>query len=386
MHTDVLRTLATNFGSNSLGCAKAIREMYRLDPVGFPPAVVEVLDREPDLPGAQFMVAMLASDPRWLRTVCNPQKYTLDQSVDLVRRSHKLDSYTVVKLADMLALPGSSTDAEARFTSRVFAVLERSAPSLALPVLRQLSKCPDARVRSKAVLLIGRIYQNPRLTHHGDAERDPRVAANTIESLWGLATPSAREAFIKAAQDAHHRIAANGVVGLYLMGDECSIPFLFHMGRSDKPLARAAAAWAMGHLEDPRFLPRLAQLREDSDSLTRQGALRAMARVHKKLTQMSAAGALEVQIQDCECRGESQLVRFTVTKEARSVNDLDLRQFVAWNGADLVEEFVSSLCGGASPFYEIAYQGAPSPTNQVKVQVYAASGVGEDAGPEKTFS
>jgi len=373
MHTDVLRTLATNFGSNSLGCAKAIREMYRLDPVGFPPAVVEVLKREPDLPGAQFMVAMLASDPRWLRTVCDPQKYTLDQSVDLVRRSHKLDSYTVVKLADMLALPGSRTDAEARFASRVFAVLERSAPSLALPVLRQLSKCPDARVRSKAVLLIGRIYQNPRLAHHGDAERDPRVAANTIESLWGLASSSAREAFIKAAQDAHHRIAANGVVGLYLMGDECSIPFLFHMSRSEKPLARAAAAWAMGHVEDPRFLPRLAQLREDPDSLTRQGALRAMARVQQKTILIRAAGELEVKIQACESRDESRLVRFTVAKDGHGVNDLDIRCFIAWDGVDLVEGFVCSL---APLCYEIAYQAAPSGSREIKVQVYSAVGAG----------
>lgn len=373
MLTEALRTLATNFGTNSLGCAKAIREMYRLDPVGFPPAVVEVLDGGPDLPGAQFMVAMLASEPWWLRTVCDPQRYTLDQSVDLVRRSHKLDSYTVVKLAEMLALPGSSTDAEARFASRVFAVLERSAPSLALPVLRQLSKCPDARVRSKAVLLIGRIYQNPRLAHHGDTERDPRVAANTIESLWGLTTPGARDTFLKAAQDAHHRIAANGIVGLYMMGDECSIPLLFHMSRSETPLARAAAAWVMGHVEDPRFLPRLAELREDPDSPTRQGSLRAMARVQQKVSQMQAAGTLEVTIQAYERHGESHLIRFTVAKEAQVLSGLDVRCFIAWNGADLVEEFV---CSVAPLGCEIVYQALPSGTGEIKVQAYSAVGVG----------
>jgi hypothetical protein len=374
MLTEALRTLATNFGTNSLGCAKAIREMYRLDPVGFPPAVVEVLDGDPDLPGAQFMVAMLAAEPRWLRTVCDPQRYTLDQSVDLVRRSHKLDSYTVVKLAEMLALPGSSTDAEARFASRVFAVLERSAPSLSLPVLRQLSKCPDARVRSKAVLLIGRIYQNPRLGHHGDTERDPRVAANTIESLWGLTTPAARETFLKAARDEHHRIAANGIVGLYMTGDECSIPLLFRMSRSEKPLARAAAAWVMGHVEDPRFLPRLAELREDPDSLTRQGSLRAMARVQQKTSLMRAAGQLEVKILACERRGESHLIRLTVAKDGQAVNDLDIRCFIAWDAVDLVEEFA---CSVAPLCYEIAYQAAPSPgSREIRVQVCSAVGTG----------
>jgi hypothetical protein len=50
-----------------------------------------------------------------------------------------------------------------------------------------------------------------------------------------------------------------------------------------------------------------------------------------------------------------------------------------------VEEFSASLGEGASECYEIEYQGPPSPTKLVKVQVYAASGVGEDNGFEVTF-
>jgi hypothetical protein len=385
MHTEALRKLASNFALNSLSCAKAIREIYRLDPVGFAPAVMEVIGSEPDLPGAQFMVATLASDPDWLRTICDPQKYTLDQSVDLLNRAHKLDPQTEVKLAEMLALPGSSTDAEARFASRVFAVLKQSRSSNALPALRQLTKSQDPLVRSKAVLMIGQIYQNPEFRHHGGAEQDPRVVANSIEALWGLATPSAREAFLRAAVDEHHRIAANGIVGLYLMGDECSIPFLFHLGKSETPGCRAAAAWAMGHVDDPRFLPILARLREDADPFTSQRALRSMARIRQKMTQLRAAGGLHVQIQDCEYRAESHRVRFEVTQEARFVSDLDLRQFVAWNGPDVVEEFVVSL-SGESPCYEITFQGPQSPACEVRVQVFATLGVGEDTGVQKTLA
>jgi len=359
--------------------------MYRLDPIGFPPAVLEVLGGAPDLPGVQFMVAMLASEPDWLRSICDPEKYTLDQSLDLLQRAHKLDPQAEIKLAEMLGLRGSSTDAEARFASRVFAVLKRSRPVVALPALRHLSKCREARVRSKAVLMIGRIYQNPKLVHQGEPEQDPRVAANGVEALWGMATSSAREVFVKAALDAHHRIAANGIVGLYLMGDECSIPFLFHLSNSDKPLSRAAAAWAMGHLEDPRFVPRLARLRQDADPATRQGAFRSMARVGQKMSQVRAAGALHVHITDCECRGEAHVIRFTVTKEGQFVDGLDLRRFIAWNGSEVVEEFTASLHEGASQYYEIEYQAPPSPTNLVKVEVYTASGAGEDNGLE-TFS
>jgi hypothetical protein len=379
MRTDLLRTLATNFGSHSVRSAKAIREMYSLDPIGFPPAVAEVLRSGPELPGAQFLVSILASKPDWLRSVCDPEKYTLDESLEWVRRARKLDPHTELKLAEMLARSGFSTDAEARFVSRVFAVLKQSPRSAALPALRQLSKSPNARVRSKAVLLIGHLYQNPTFA---GAESDSRVSANAVESLWGLATPAARGAFLKAAVDENHRIAANGIIGLYLMGDECGIPFLFHLSKSETALCRAAAAWAMGHLEDPRFLPRLAGLIEDSDSMTRQRALRSNALIRQKTIQMRAAGALTVQIQEYRRHDEVHTVRFTVGREDQSISGLDQRRFVVWNGTDLVEEFSWSLQEG--PCFEIEYQAPPSPTRQIKVEVYAASGVGEDTGVEMT--
>jgi hypothetical protein len=383
MRTDLLRTLATNFGSNSVASAKAIREMYRLDRGGFPALVVEVLADGPDLPGAQFLVAILASDPDWLRNVCDPEKHTLEQSLDLIERAYRLDPQVMVKLAELLAHPGTSTDAEARFAARVFAVLQRSRSAIALPALRRLARYPNARVRSKAILLIGKIYQNPKFSQHEASEQDPRVAANFIESLWGLTTPDAREAFVAAAIDPHHRVAANGMVGLYLMGDECAVPFLFQLSASEKPLARAAAAWAMGRVEDPRFVPRLARLREDPDPIARQAGFRSLSRVRQKMKEMQAAGTLRVRILACECRGDDHLTRFTVALGEQFAGGLDLRQIVVWNGLDVVEEFSCCLRMEELPYYEVSYQG-PSATGEIKVQVYAAMGVGEDTGVSVT--
>ncbi len=382
MSAELLRTLATNFGSNSLLAAKSIREFYRLNPIGFAPAAAEVLLSGTEVAGAQFLVAILIAEPDWLRTVCNPDKYTLDQSLDLIQRAHKLDPLTEVKLAEILALSGFSTDAEARFASRVFAVLKRSPPTTVLPALRRLSKCANARVRSKAVLLLGRIYQNPKWTEQGGPESDPRVVSNSVESLWGLATPAARDVFVKAAVDAHHRIAANGIVGLYLMGDESGIPLLFNLSKSETSLARAAAAWAMAHLEDPRFLQRLTSLMEDSDPVVRQRAFRSVARVRQRMVQMQAAGAVLVKLRDMECRGSAHVIRVLVTKDDQFVKGLDTRQLVVWNGPDVVEEFSWSLVEGDDPCYEISYQAPPTDTREVKVQAYAPEGVGEDSGIE----
>ncbi len=191
--------------------------------------------------------------------ICNPAKYTLEQSLDLVKRAHKLDPSTELKLAKLLAPLSFSTEEESRFATRILEILERSPdPSTALPALRQLAQCPNAHVRSKAALIIGRINRNPQWAEQSAQESDLRVAANAVESLWGLDTPAAREAFLHAAHHEHHRIAANGIIGLYMAGHPSSIPLLFRLGGSQKPLARAAAAWTMGHLGDPRFVPRLA--------------------------------------------------------------------------------------------------------------------------------
>ncbi len=124
---------------------------------------------------------------------------------------------------------------------------------------------------------------------------------------------------------------------------------------------------------------------EDPDPITRKGAFKSVARVRQQMTTMRAAGALRVQMRDAECRGKAHLIRFMVTKDEKSVDGLDLRQFIPRNGPDLVEEFSSTAPEGNVTYYEIAFQGSPSPTLLVKVQVYSAVGVGEDTGFEMAF-
>jgi len=55
MRSDLLRTLATNFGSNSALAAKAIREMYARDPY------YEIADEGPPSPTHLVKVQVYAS-------------------------------------------------------------------------------------------------------------------------------------------------------------------------------------------------------------------------------------------------------------------------------------------------------------------------------------
>jgi hypothetical protein len=215
MSTALLRTLATNFNANSALAAKGIREIYTRDSAGFARDVTELLSNGMDLPGTPYLVAILLGETDWLRTICDPSKYKTAQSLELVRQARRLDPSTDLKLAKMLTAVKVRSDDEAQFATRVLEVLERSPdPSTALPALRQLWQCSNAHVRSKAALLIGRINQNPQWAEQTEQETDSRVLANAVESLWGLKTPAAREAFFSAALKEHHRVAANGIVGL----------------------------------------------------------------------------------------------------------------------------------------------------------------------------
>jgi hypothetical protein len=126
-----------------------------------------------------------------------------------------------------------------------------------------------------------------------------------------------------------------------------------------RPSLRAQAGAA-----DGGFLPDYAQ----------RGVSRDGARP-PHMTQLRAAGALIVQLRDVEWRANVHRIRFLVTKDAQLVTGLDERQIAVWNGPDLVEEFSASLHKGAVSYYQIAYEGPPSPTHLVKVQVYGASGL-----------
>ncbi len=71
----------------------------------------------------------------------------------------------------------------------------------------------------------------------------------------------AKLVFERAAEDPHHRVAANALVGLYQQGDPASVAGLAGMIRRPDLASRAAAAWAMGRIGDPRFIPLLQSTR-----------------------------------------------------------------------------------------------------------------------------
>jgi len=57
-------------------------------------------------------------------------------------------------------------------------------PSIILPLIVRLTDHPDAKVRSKAALLVGRGKPELGWVRSQLAQQDARVRANAVEALW----------------------------------------------------------------------------------------------------------------------------------------------------------------------------------------------------------
>jgi len=108
------------------------------------------------------------------------------------------------------------------------------------------------------------------LEHH-----DPRFRANVIEGLW-LGAQGLRELFLRASKDPHHRVAANAVYGLHLMGDPCVSRLLEDMKSSQNPRFRRAAAWLIRKIGKAHLRPMLKPLIRDENAAVRGAALRTL--------------------------------------------------------------------------------------------------------------
>lgn len=123
----------------------------------------------------------------------------------------------------------------------------------------------EPRVRSRVAELVGRAARVQSCYRTICEEPDPRVRADTIESLWAQGGALAAACFERAAQDENHRVALNALVGLYRAGEARSVGLLAKAIEHPDRAFRAAAAWAMGESCDSRFVPLLWKLRRSED-------------------------------------------------------------------------------------------------------------------------
>lgn len=144
-------------------------------------------------------------------------------------------------------------------------------------LLRPFVRSSDPKIVSKCVLVLGR--RSHSLTWLIDImnEADDRLRANLIESLWSRREPEVEEIFKSAIRDKHHRVTANAVHGLYLLGSDFYLQGLERLLSSADPKFRRSAIWVLrqgdGRKSPASFKPFI----RDPDPDVRRAVFEALA-------------------------------------------------------------------------------------------------------------
>ncbi len=278
-----------------------------------------MFDRDP----AGFMNAMLP-------LLCNPLSIETKQAVDLAKEIAKNINPTLeLQLAQSLRSDTLANDARAL---RILEILgEISDGSRIAMMLVPFLHHSNVKIRSKTALLVGRFNHNLSAAKSRLSEANPRVRANTIESLWGLQTPEARRLFAGATEDVDNRVVGNAAIALYLSGDLSAINVLNRLLRHANPVFRCTAAWAMGHTEDPRFLENLNEFNRDTDPEAAPHVSAAIARIQGRVARC-APDALHLVITSLQTQGQTQRVDVAVWNAEGRVGQLKPTSFVMSQG------------------------------------------------------
>jgi len=241
----------------------------------FGPAVQALLEEE-DWAARHYVLTLLMG--RGLLPPCDPAIATLDQEVAVCRLAlelgQQLEKKLVFRLLECLGREGGNL----AVAERALQVLDKISDAARLtPVLINLLRHENQRLRSKAALMLIRATRNPRTAEALLGEDDARVRANAVEALWDVKTPEARAVMRQAMKDPNNRVFGNGVLELVKLADPEAIEALRRAAASADPRFRSTAAWVMGASGDAGFLTQLAAMIRDTDADVRRSVFRAIS-------------------------------------------------------------------------------------------------------------
>lgn len=276
----VLLALSQDFDGKAQENRRLIRDLAEQDWQLFYSAAIEILKQQHDSHCGLYLIKLLIGRNLLIDALCDPA-LSQEQALAIARVASRIDSTTDINLAKFLADREASNEAvrPAELMRLMEIMVEISNFVRILPALKRMSRHPDAHVRSKAVLMIGRGNPASSWLQNRFAESDPRIRANTVEALWGVDTADARGLLLAAARDDNNRVAGNALLALYRLGEASAEPDLRKMAESESAPFRATSAWAMGEIADPRFASVLARLVGDSNQMVRKRAFAALGKI-----------------------------------------------------------------------------------------------------------
>lgn len=253
-----------------------IQHLGRSDPENtIRDCIVHLSENGTDTLGAQLL-PLLAANDYYLSAVLDPKLLSLESAKRVATLFRKADPNFFAHLCRLAF--NSQTLQPSSSKTRALAILDDlSKDDPIVPWLRQLTKHPDERVRSKAVKVLCRLRPSKSTVQLHLQSPDPRVRANAIEALWHTPGNEAVPIFKSVLKDPHHRVVANALVGLYYHKDPGAFQMMINLTDHPSPQFRLAIIWALGTVADRRAIPALQKLTTDSSELVRDKALRVLA-------------------------------------------------------------------------------------------------------------
>ena len=243
-------------------------------------AAIRALANEEQSAGRRELVGLLIDRGLLIDALCD-LSLSRTQALALGRTAAAIDPMTDVLLARFLAGKESAEGGlHAKELARLMEILaEISGGVRILPFLKRMTRHPNPHVRSKAVLMIGRVAPAQGGVRDRLAEADPGVRANMIEAIGETDSEDAHALLLAAAQDSNNRVAGNALLALYRLGDASVEPALRKMAEHEVYLFRASCAWVIGEIADPRFAGILARMVGDPEQPVRRRAFAALGKI-----------------------------------------------------------------------------------------------------------
>ena len=281
---ECLERAVAEFITNPLS-AQAMRRFATEAPAIFAPVAMSMLLTATEAAGFRYLTMLLVKQPSLFKQLSNPLIFTRREALTLTKHLMNVDTSFDIRFARQLpARNGTTSDTiDGPAAVKALDILDEISPGQRIvPILSHLTKHPDARISAKATLLIGKRVQNLAFaTRVLTEETDPRIRANAVESVWGNDSSPVQKLFWECVGDRHNRVVGNGMVGLYLAGDEKVISVVSRLAYDYKAEIRMTSAWTMGRFGNSDFVPTLSPLLKDQHPGVRAAALRSLQNIRQ---------------------------------------------------------------------------------------------------------
>ncbi len=218
--------------------------------------------------------------------ICNPELYRLEDAIQEARLGAQSSPRYELDLVRFLQTQCHANLVNLPAVLRGLEVLGEIVDEARLAaLLRPFLRSSDPQIASKCVLILGRNSRSFTWLNSVMGESDDRMRANLIESLWRRTEPEAERVVKNAVKDSNHRVVANAVYGLYLLGAEAQEAYMEGVGRmigSHDPLFRRAAIWVLKTSAEAGAVTKLKPLIRDADPSVRRAAFDALVSLRQQ--------------------------------------------------------------------------------------------------------